>query len=272
MRLSSHEEGLIKIIAFRRQMRVGLSHEILKRFWPSISAVDNLTKKLVPTDFVDGRSRAEVIKSKSNLALEKIRKLDLINKLGLIKFIGISGSVASGKYKNGEDIDIFVVVANHSIWLVRGFIKLILKNEARMFEDKDVEDALCFNFLVEERALTFEDNIFNFHELIHLVPLVNEDYYSVILDNNRWLNKDIEIKENNSSLKFKSNILLIPLEYLAFLFQWLYMILRGHKPDKKRLLEGFVSGRIQFYPKDYQAKKNEAYKIELKKLLDRFGK
>jgi hypothetical protein len=87
----------------------------------------------------------------------------IFEKLGIVKFVGISGSIAANIYKKGDDIDLFIVVANNWSWIYRGIIKLLLTlrgRVARNYSDKDVEKSLCLNFIVEERALTSPKSIF----------------------------------------------------------------------------------------------------------------
>ena len=42
----------------------------------------------------------------------------------LVKFIGISGSVGSGFAKEEDDIDIFVVTRNGTMWLYRALVQI----------------------------------------------------------------------------------------------------------------------------------------------------
>ncbi len=111
---------------------------------------------------------------------EKERKIDIAKRNlhrillpALCRRIAISGSVAVGCPRREDDIDIFVIVRDDTLWLYRLWIKLLGgRIVARRF-DKDLQDKFCVNFIVEKGALESvkEDTVAFEHEWRSLIDL-----------------------------------------------------------------------------------------------------
>lgn len=195
-----------------------------------------------------------VVQEKINFTKEKIKFFQI---LGLVKFVGISGSIAAKTAKTENDIDIFIVVKNGSSWIYRGL--LMLKNIKikllRSAGEAELPNMFCPNLIVEERGLLFDEDIFTFHELFYLVPIFNEAYYLNILSKNDWVKKYGAVVINNNYVFDKHHYFLSVINYFAFLSQILFMKYKKHNPDVKRLFKNYLSGKIEFYPNSFKEEK-----------------
>ncbi|MBP8979393.1 hypothetical protein KBG23_02855 [Candidatus Dojkabacteria bacterium] len=185
-----------------------------------------------------------------------------------VKFIGVSGSVGSGFAKDDDDIDVFVVTRNGTMWLYRALVKIknIFHRKIRIKGEKDVKDKLCLNLIAEERGLTFDADMFNFNELMYLIPIYNEKYINYIYSQNKWLDTEYKVKKDIMITKIKpqkeGNILMQILNKLFYCLQLIYMKLAKHRPDLQRIQENSKKGRIEFFPKRFREKKLEVYNKE----------
>lgn len=243
-----NSEGLKKILFFRKQMKSPLDDALLTEFWPSISVLGR-----------GDSSRENLYQLKKQIVLEKAKILKRLMKFGIVKYVGISGSVAAGTYKGGEDIDLFIVSANDSAWIVRFYSKIFTRG-GRTYGSKELRNSLCINFIVEERALTFSESVFYAHEIIHLLGVWNEDYKQEIISNNLWLAEYIDVDIDVTSKTQGRNVFLGILNAFLFILQVFYMAMLRHKPNYKRLFENYKKGTIEFFPMDFHDEKVEAYK------------
>ncbi len=210
------------------------------------------------------------IQDKKIIYVKKVTKTLFIRPF--VKMIGISGSVASGLYKEGEDTDIFVVVNNHFSWIFRGLAKLILGSNVIWYEDNDKKNRICLNFILEERGLYFkEEDIFTFHEIFYLIPIWGEDYFPYLLNKNVWVYTEFFAKKRdiNKERYLLMDVLLAILfcipNFIAFILQVMYMLILKHKPDLKRLWNTYLEGKIEFYLDDFR-------KTKVKDFLDKYKK
>lgn len=203
--------------------------------------------------------REKISKKKLQFAKKIIKKLSLIP---TIKFIGITGSVASDNAKRGDDIDLFIITRQKRLWLTRFFITIILEilRVRRRPRDKDVSDKICPNLYVDEARLDIfseQKNLFLAYEIMQLKPILNRNrtYEKFILANS-WV-KDFLL---NFKPNFKSNFVYIDkrsfvyidkfgdiLEDLAYKLQLLWM-------KKKRTNEKVLPYFAAFHPRDMSKK------------------
>lgn len=195
----------------------------------------------------------EVVTKKLQYAKSYVNYLKVFN---LVKFIGVSGSVGAGIAKEEDDIDFLIVVRNNTLWIYRGLmlVKNLFNPKMRKANSLDNKDLICPNLIVEERGLKFENDVFNLHELYFLKPVYNELYYEKILNSNQWLREwggvigrpEIEMK--------RMNIFLEAINLYFFIPQLIYMMLKNHTPEVKRILKNYMKGRIEFYLSDFKEK------------------
>ncbi|MCD4756569.1 hypothetical protein K8R20_03070 [bacterium] len=182
-----------------------------------------------------------------------------------VRFIGISGSIASEYVEDGDDIDLFIVTRNDVVWVYRLFLyfRNIFEQRVRLKKKRlEVKDKLCINLLTEERSLVFDDDIFNLNELLFLKPVYKKEFLSVIFLQNSWLKEKFLVSESflkKEDIRMgmlkglsKRNYLLFPVNCFCFCGQFVFMLLMRHRPDVRRLLRGFGKGRIEFFPRDFR--------------------
>ena len=263
--MSNKEKEIRKVIddlyRFRSKIPANLAVKKVKEVWGVAIEKDDYRELIEP--------RINIIEKKLNLAQELLEKV-VIN--SFVKFVGVSGSIASEFARREDDIDLFIVVRNDTVWIYRIilYIRNLFTDNIRAKGNPDVKDKLCINYLVEERAIQFEADIFNLNELIYLKPIYNREYMYVIFLLNPWLKdryfvKDEYLGKEKIKVRDVRNLmnrkyLLIPINFLAFLSQLLFMLLSKHNPDIRRLFKGFREGRVQFYPKDFRKEKLDSIK------------
>lgn len=260
-------EKFEELLKFRKAMGLSLSRERIKYIWGRrfLREVDELEINGSGYDF-------PVNKNSKDLGKESLEKLEIakgelskLNVFNWVRFVGVSGSVAAGFAKESDDIDIFVVVRNGTMWLYRGIIvfRNIFHNKIRAKRHKDVRDKLCVNLICEERGLEFPNDIFNMHELLFLIPIYNEKYKRYVLSMNPWLESDFCVKKellrSRTVPKKKVFFVLRFFNFLAFVGQLIFMFISGHNPETKRLVENYRKGRIEFFEYEFRVEKLKGY-------------
>ena len=252
------ESSVVDLIRFKSNMGLAVSMKKAQYIWGKSAVKDLPDEILKKLERGTKESSYKTIKEKIYTAERNIHILYVFN---WVRFIGISGSVAAGFVKEEDDIDLFIVVRNNCAWIYRGILTLknIFNHVIRTKKDgESVKDLFCINFIVEERGLKLNSDIFNFHELMYLLPIYNERYLTYIHSRNKWLlndfftNKDL-LRSREDSVK-RVNIFIRVINYLAFLAQILFMLLTGHRPEIKRLFDNYKEGRIEFFPSGYKKK------------------
>lgn len=254
--MSTPQEACMELIKFRSLMNTNLSEEKARYIWGK-----NFVKSSGIT-FVKEQANIDAT-AKITIAKETLKYLLVGN---WVKFIGISGSVAAGFAKEQDDIDLFIVVKNNCAWIYRGILvfRNIFHHKIRTKHDKEnVKDKLCINLICEEKDLEFENDMFNFHELMYLVPIYNEKYLNYIYSCNSWLKEDYGVKNdlmiNRVVVEKNKNIIFKILNSLAFFFQLIIMMICKHSPEIARLKENFKRGRIEFFDSKQREKRLKRY-------------
>ncbi|MDE3074395.1 MAG: hypothetical protein KGJ86_03115 [Chloroflexota bacterium] len=103
--------------------------------------------------------------------------------LPFVRMVAITGSLAPGNARAGDDIDLLLVVAQNRLWLCR-LLVLALVKLSRLFGDE-----LCPNFLLAESRLEIDGSAFPAYyarELSHMVPLFGGRAYRDLRLANGW--------------------------------------------------------------------------------------
>jgi len=256
-RMVSAYEKFKELLKFREAMGLGLSKDKVKYIWGR-----RFLKELEKWDIKDDIDLNDVTSRKLETAKKELPKLKVFN---WVRFVGVSGSVAAGFAKKEDDIDIFVVVRNGTMWVYRAIIAFrnIFHNKIRAKRHRDVRDKLCVNLICEERGLEFPNDIFNMHELLFLIPIYNEEYKGYILSVNLWLESDFYVKKEllKSRIIPKKTVFfpLRILNFLAFVGQLIFMFISGHNPETGRLVGNYKKGRIEFFEYGFRIEKLEEY-------------
>ena len=251
MVLNKKEKKIFQIILYRKNMKTSMPREKLEFFWGR--GFEHLLKESKKFE------NSKIIKRKIKLVKRNIKQLLFLD---WVKFIAITGSVAAGLGKKEDDVDVFIVVKNNRMWLYRAILvlKLGIKSLRRVW-GKPFKDKIDTNFICEERGLYFDTkSIFILHELLFMIPVYNKDYYEKILCINKKLLKCFEIEREESKVNKSKNYIFIFFNFIAFSIQYIYMLVRNHKPNLRRLLKNNKKGRIAFFPEDFRKKKISEYK------------
>jgi len=253
------EEILKEYSKFRDNMGVPIDKKLVYRFWEK-KELENLNRKDINIDYINN----SFSEKKIEIAKKYLRYLILFD---WVKFVAISGSIASSFAKEDDDIDIFIVVKNDRVWIYRGLILFenIFHGKVRIGDSrKDVKDKLCLNFITEERSISVDSDIFNLNEIISLIPIYNEKYFNTLMRKNNWLFTNFGISkkvlkeytsEEDSNKRYP---ILSVLNYIFFFPQLLYMKILKHNPDYKRLIRNQKKGRIEFFREDFKKEKLNA--------------
>ncbi len=239
---------------FRTLMGASLKKDDIKRIWGKSFLRESKEKY--------EQNVNEIVKGKLEYAENIVKVLKIFN---WVKFIGVSGSVGAGFAKEEDDIDILVVVKDGTAWVYRGLISIanLFHNKIRAKRHKVIKNKLCLNMICEERGLKFDNDIFNFHELMFLVPIYNEKYLNFIYSNNLWLRESYFVKKDLLYTKISrgknANMFIKFLNTVFYLLQISFMYISNHKPDLKRIKRNYKKGRIEFFEEDFKKEKLEDY-------------
>lgn len=130
-------------------------------------------------------------------AQKKLKKATLAAKIlswvPYVKFVGISGALASGNTPKNDDIDLFVITASGKIFTTRFFCNLLLDfaNLRRKPKSDKVADKICLNmFLTENNLKLAPHDIYLAHEILQTGPLFERNaVYSRFFQQNLWVLK-----------------------------------------------------------------------------------
>lgn len=231
-------------ITFRKNMKLDISYDKAVSIWGK--------KRVKGYSLTNSNEINRIVKEKIDITKKKLNILINQNVL----FIGISGSIAAGFAKEDDDIDIFVVVKNNTAWIFRMIviIKGLFCKCIRNSFNRNIKDKFCINFIVEERGLELEPDIFNFHELVYLIPVYNEEYLDTIFMKNIWMRDlygmRISIKDIDESKEV--GFVRKALNSILFYIQKVIMFILGHNSEIGRVKGNYESGRVQFYPEDFK--------------------
>lgn len=265
--MATRYEKFKDLLKFRKAMGLTISKEKVKYIWGKrflreLNLLEIEEQKRLSFFSKEDEGLDNISLEKLEIARDNLPKLKVFN---WVRFIGVSGSVAAGFAKEGDDIDIFVVVRNGTMWIYRAIIAFrnIFHNKIRAKRHKDVRDKLCVNLICEEHGLEFSNDIFNMHELLFLVPIYNKSYKRYILSMNPWLERDFYVKKEllRTRILPKKNVffLIRVLNFFAFIAQLVFMFISGHNPEINRLIENSRKGRIEFFEYEFRMKKLESY-------------
>jgi len=251
---SRSEQKIFQVILFRKNMGVTMPKDKVIHFWGEKH--ENLKE-------IYNCEKTKCIKRKIKVVKKNIENILFLD---WVKFISITGSVAAGTAKEKDDVDVFIVVKNNRMWLYRAILTMKLgKKSLRRVWGKPFKDKIDTNFICEEKGLLFNtESIFVLHELLFMIPVYNEGYYEKILNINHKLLENFCIKRKKEKVNEKGSFLLKIFDKAAFFLQYIYMLLKNHRPDYKRLKRNNKKGRIAFFPENFRKEKVREYK-ELKK-------
>lgn len=192
-------------------------------------------------------------KLREEKALQKCQKAvavtKMLAKIPTIEGIFLTGSVAVGNAEKNSDIDLMIVTTAGSLWITRAIVVTFLKWQGLY------KKIICPNIFLDTDHLEIkEKNLYTAHEVLQARCLFDRgEIKKLWLVKNSWTKgylsnayraKTKEMLESPSMTSFwLVQNLLWPFEFLAFIFQYLYM-----KP--KMTNEKIGWGYAFFHPSD----------------------
>ena len=148
-KIVTKKEVLKTFLKFRQQLGLSFSKGVVKKFWGEegvrlLSGLDNHRS----SQKIKFLNISKIEKEKIAYFLERKEYFIFLD---ILKFIGISGSIAAGNVDKDDDIDLFIVVKDHTLWLYRFilFIRLRRNRHIRTVSSIDVKNKFCINYIVE---------------------------------------------------------------------------------------------------------------------------
>jgi hypothetical protein len=116
-------------------------------------------------------------------------RMDRLREIGrnpLVKYVGISGSLAAENPTrdiNGRlDLDVFLITKRHCLWIYR-----IIQGIRCLFPRSKEEPELCINYIMDESNLTVSiRNFYTATEIRNLIPVSELDLHRKFLQANGW--------------------------------------------------------------------------------------
>ncbi|MFY0651984.1 MAG: hypothetical protein JXQ96_08135 [Cyclobacteriaceae bacterium] len=164
------------------------------------------------------------------------RFLRLFSRLPIIKYIGISGSLAAdnptighaGVNKGAVDFDLFVISSKNALWILFLFER-IFTNIHRLIMGHHF---YCFNYMTDETFMEITNkNFYTATELVNLKTVYDDNVYDQFVSQNNWYKKYYSLSKITEVVKYKTkdsllSILIGPINFICFTF---FCIGRGIK-------------------------------------------
>jgi len=195
------------------------------------------------------KRQAKRANSEKKLAIaERIAKI--LSFIPTVKFVGLTGSVASSNAKRTDDIDFFIATSTGWLWTTRFFVNILLMPVRRRPEQRQVKDKICLNVFVDENNLSVfsrNKNLFAAYELFQLVPLYDKNnIYLKLISQNPWAREFLPNAFENRNIKPRKNRKARNGRLIEKLLMELQLILMANK----RTIEITTESLIVFHPKD----------------------
>lgn len=232
--------------------------------------------------------RAHIAKKKWDIAKAAFKFLSFIP---TVQLIGITGGLAVDNVTTHDDIDVFIIAKQGTLWITRLMVTLItdLLRIRRHPQDLVVTDKVCLNMFMDEGALTLlkkDRDLFAAHEVLQMKPVLDRGgTYKKFLLANRWAEKYLphawreqekvlrisyygkNKQETTSLIRTTCTLILRAFEPLARRAQIRYM-------QQRRTTEVITGSIIRFHPvdarvyvKEQLAQRLRQYNIPLDKIF-----
>jgi len=235
-----------------------------RKIRPSKSVFDKSLKILVSQKKLIKQSRLFFLPGRENLVEERQigqansekkliiakRAAKILSFIPTVRFVGLTGSVASFNAKRTDDIDFLIVAAGNWLWTTRFLANIMLGSARRKPGQSRVNNKICLNMFVDEKSLAAfskNKNLFVAYELAQLIPLYDKNnIYGRLIGQNSWAKEFLPNAFGSKRVKraicYKAkNKNLI--EKLLMKFQLMLMA-------NKRTTEIATENLIIFHPKD----------------------
>ncbi len=209
---------------------------------------------------------------------QAMRASSVLSHIPTIELVGVSGALAMGDAKEDDDIDLFIVTAQDTLWVTRALSFLVLrfaKIPVRRFGEKDVSNKLCLNLWVDKKNLDFSEReeIYTAHETVQVKALFDRGgIYKKLIEANSWIEKffpnafkvlKVENGEDTSQeqgvVHKLSTILVRLFEVPVRLIQMAYM-------SRRKTKENVSKGKAFFHPLDWKETIPKVFLLRLEQI------
>lgn len=163
----------------------------------SLLVDDGVIEKTADTYHLEKRAETYGLrKEKGVYSSQKIKKAQRIARtlkfIPHVRFIGLTGSLASNNSPYNDDIDFLIVTTTKRLWITRFFVVLVLKLLRSYRSEKNPNDKICPNIFLDESNLSWGKrgrNIYTAMEIMLIKPLLDKDgtYYKFMFENSWFL-------------------------------------------------------------------------------------
>lgn len=214
-------------------------------------------------------------KKESEIKITTARNVTrILSAIPSVLLIGVSGGVSLHNADKNDDIDLFVITKENSLWQTRLLLVLLLKimGKHRSRKDVKVKDKICLNMLVSEKDLAFpkdRQDIYTAHEIVQMTPIFNRNKtYEKFMLKNLWVrkympnaltgikNKELRIKNRKQSATIR--YLMLAAEVVVKEIQLWYIKRHIGK-------ESISEGTLAFHPFDYKKDIIQSFEDRVKK-------
>lgn len=192
-------------------------------------------------------------------------KKDLTKKLvaGLrsfpfIWFVGLTGSVAIDNAKKNDDLDLIIITAPFTLWIIRPFVLTFFSlkgvRRKRSTPKDKVTNLICPNLWLDYASIYLKKekhSLYTAHEVLQIYPLIDKkNTFQQLINRNSWIKKylanayKLKAKKSKTTRPSSLYVFFQPINLLFFLLQYLIMF-----PRKKK--EQVSLGKAFFHSKDY---------------------
>lgn len=211
------------------------------------------------TNLLQKRAKREKISAKKKKIAQKAAFW--LSFVPTLKAVVLTGNVAAGNADWNDDIDLFLITAPGTLWLTRLSLYLWLKFtkpfsglQLRAPGQPETKNSLCLNLILDQACLRLppdKRNLFVAYEIAQSQVLWQKGgvFASFLAANKFWLKKYLANFSQSCPVQVNPVLgltwLLFPVNLLAFLAQWLYML-----PKKTKEKVGLFFAFFHPHPKD----------------------
>ena len=175
-----------------------------------------------------------------------------------IKLVGVTGGLAMNNAGKGDDIDLFFIVADGTLWVSRMIAILLMDmlGLRRHPKDTSVADKVCLNMFMTARFTCLPESdrdCYTAHEVLQMVPIwEQEGTYRKFLQSNRWVAKYLPNawKDNKMTVVTKMYMSFPLVIFFMRLFEWPAKYLQLLYMARHRTSEVITDTMLRFHPRD----------------------
>ncbi|MCX6792062.1 MAG: hypothetical protein NT149_03430 [Candidatus Gottesmanbacteria bacterium] len=175
-----------------------------------------------------------------------------------IQLVGVTGGLAMNNAGIRDDIDLFFVVADGTLWVSRLLATLLMDflGLRRHPQDQRVADKVCLNMFMTASATCLpvrDRDCFTAHEVLQMVPLWEQNgAYQRFLRSNQWVSTYLpNAWKEKKTAKVDQMCTSFPLViFLMRLFEWPAGRLQLWYMVRRRTHEVITDTTLRFHPKD----------------------